>query len=322
MLRDPRLTERFYAHPLIRSMAKGRSGKPSYIPSGSFALVLAELLREEPQTDTAKTQPDAGSTIRTLAEEIERIKDNRELKSLLTTLLTGVDDDARRIQERVEAWFDDVMERVSGWYKRRTQAIVLIIAVIVTVAINVDTILIADTLARSEPLRETMVARAAGVVEERGVTEPREEMRGEARPERRATPLEGAGTSSDESDTPSERLSASTQELFGLGLPIGWVRDSNAPLEDWWDVHGSPSWPAGEGFLVKLIGLLLTAIAVSLGAPFWFDVLNKFVHVRGAGKSPVERAKPPEAPNRLELTVMSAAAPDEPTESEASGGQG
>jgi hypothetical protein len=323
MLRDPRLTERFYAHPLIRSMAKGRNGKPSYIPSGSFALVLTELLREEPRTDREETQPDAeGSTVRPLArEEIEQIQDNPELKSLLATLLTGVDGDARRVQERVEAWFDDVMERVSGWYKRRTQAIILIIAVIVTVGINVDTILIADTLARSEALREAMVARATGVGEERGATEPQEETQGETTPERQQTPLEGAGASTQDTDTPSERLRASTQDLFGLGLPIGWVRDANAPRKDWWDLHGSPSWPAGEGILVKLIGLLLTAIAVSLGAPFWFDVLNKFVHVRGAGRSPVERAKPPEAPNRLELTVMSAAAPDEPTEAEARGGQ-
>lgn len=34
----------------------------------------------------------------------------------------------------------------------------------------------------------------------------------------------------------------------------------------------------------RLIGFLLTAFAVSLGAPFWFDLLNKFVNIRGAVK--------------------------------------
>jgi hypothetical protein len=31
---------------------------------------------------------------------------------------------------------------------------------------------------------------------------------------------------------------------------------------------------------------LLTAVAVSLGAPFWFDVLNKFIAFRSSGKPP------------------------------------
>ena len=46
-------------------------------------------------------------------------------------------------------------------------------------------------------------------------------------------------------------------------------------------------------FWTKVLGLLLTALAASLGAPFWFDVLNKFMAVRGAGKAPEEKPKDP-----------------------------
>jgi hypothetical protein len=54
-----------------------------------------------------------------------------------------------------------------------------------------------------------------------------------------------------------------------------------------------PSW-------VKLIGLLLTALAISLGAPFWFDLLNKVISIRAAGRSPEERPKSPEGgPKRI-----------------------
>jgi hypothetical protein len=38
-----------------------------------------------------------------------------------------------------------------------------------------------------------------------------------------------------------------------------------------------------------LAGWILTAIAASLGAPFWFDTLNKFMNVRAAGTSPSEK---------------------------------
>jgi hypothetical protein len=46
----------------------------------------------------------------------------------------------------------------------------------------------------------------------------------------------------------------------------------------------------------RIIGWLLTIFAISLGAPFWFDVLNRFMNLRSAGKSPEEKGKPPEKP--------------------------
>ncbi|HEX6750014.1 MAG TPA: hypothetical protein VF092_22160 [Longimicrobium sp.] len=50
-------------------------------------------------------------------------------------------------------------------------------------------------------------------------------------------------------------------------------------------------WP----ILAKLLGILLTAFALSLGAPFWFDTLNKIINIRSAGRAPDEKAKSPEA---------------------------
>ena len=49
---------------------------------------------------------------------------------------------------------------------------------------------------------------------------------------------------------------------------------------------------AGE-WLVKILGWLVTGLAISLGAPFWFDLLNRLVDLRGAGKRP-EPVKAPE----------------------------
>jgi len=41
----------------------------------------------------------------------------------------------------------------------------------------------------------------------------------------------------------------------------------------------------------RIIGWLLTILAVSLGAPFWFDVLNRFMNLRSAGNAPSEKGK-------------------------------
>src|SRR5437870_4444360 len=49
---------------------------------------------------------------------------------------------------------------------------------------------------------------------------------------------------------------------------------AGAPLAGlWWSIQ-------------KLVGLLLTGLALSLGAPFWFDLLSKLINLRGAGAKP------------------------------------
>jgi hypothetical protein len=69
--------------------------------------------------------------------------------------------------------------------------------------------------------------------------------------------------------------------VAGLPLPIGWAGDSAAP-------GATVPW-----LLEKILGVLLTVAAVSLGAPFWFDVLNQFVNLRAAGDKPASTSSDP-----------------------------
>jgi hypothetical protein len=41
--------------------------------------------------------------------------------------------------------------------------------------------------------------------------------------------------------------------------------------------------------LVTVLGWLITAIATIFGAPFWYDMLQTFVRIKGAGPSPQEK---------------------------------
>jgi len=61
-------------------------------------------------------------------------------------------------------------------------------------------------------------------------------------------------------------------------LPVGWDRAKGRPDADW---YHSPA-----AVFAKLIGWLITALAISLGAPFWFDLLSKFVSLRTTGNKP------------------------------------
>ncbi len=65
-------------------------------------------------------------------------------------------------------------------------------------------------------------------------------------------------------------------------LPIGWSFE--AAKED------TPWYASGYTIFAKIFGLLLTGAAVSLGAPFWFDLLSKFTKVRGSGAKPEREA--------------------------------
>jgi len=56
-------------------------------------------------------------------------------------------------------------------------------------------------------------------------------------------------------------------------LGLGWKNVQWSQV-GWYDV------------LTKLLGWIVTALAVSLGAPFWFDLLRKLVNIRNAGQKP------------------------------------
>jgi hypothetical protein len=102
---------------------------------------------------------------------------------------------------------------------------------------------------------------------------------------------------------------ASVDRIVGLAalkLPIGWTDEPDSPevFELGRMFESGYAWDWLADFLRRLPALLfnhfggwlLTALAVSLGAPFWFDLLNKIIVVRSTvkpqEKSVDEKPKP------------------------------
>ncbi len=157
-----------------------------------------------------------------------------------------------RLQQNIEDWFNDGMDRVSGWYKRWAQGLLLAVALVCVFAANMDTFMLAKRFSRDSALRASVVAAAE-----------------------QAARVDTA-TASDSAPAREALLKVSEN----LALPVGWIVSPDDPYRS--DlVPGSV-----VGWLVKLLGLLITVGAVSLGAPFWFDLLSKFVNLRGAGTPP------------------------------------
>jgi hypothetical protein len=237
LLQDPSPTgwaARLYQHPLVASLSTPNS-KPSYIPSRTFALALLDLIAPA-TTDGTRTLADLKTGLANLPGPLQRT---------LTTLLEESQDDVERLKKQIEIWFNNGMDRVSGWYKRKTQWLQFFLGLSIVIVLNIDSVHIGRALwAVNSPLRASLVESAKSFVAQPG------------------------GTNRPMKDVVDAISTAS--------LPIGW---SEFPKPD--------QWPT------VVVGWLITAFAVSLGAPFWFDLLNKFVNVRASGKAPEEEPKSP-----------------------------
>jgi hypothetical protein len=289
------ITERFYDHPLIRPLATRRGRLfgpfnkaprlPSYIPARTFGLALLDVLGYgEPSADDPAPIP--GSKEEVLVSIMKILKresplDLSERKSMLEKALpadavqrvmeasTAAEPRLQHLHDGVEVWFNNAMDRVSGAYKRNVQGWLLAIGIVIAFAMNADTIQMWRQLAANDELAKAMAQGAAA-----------------------ALPLLDSAAHHTPATQPSvdsarARYQAARARLDSMELKLGW--------------SGDDQWPAGAWpSLYKIIGLLLTGTAISLGAPFWFDMLNKVISIRAAGRSPEEKPKSPEgSPKRL-----------------------
>jgi hypothetical protein len=235
----------FFASAAIKALSPDQwfgSGtrKPSYIPSRTFATVVLDLVA--PASATATRDLPA------VRAAIDAIPD-ADLKKSLTALLDGAQT-VDQVRERLQGWFDDQMDRVSGWYKRKAQVITLALGLVISIGMNADTVAIVRTLSNDSALRASLVAQAQEVAKQPLTATP-EDIKKEA---------EGRAA----------ELAAKIRSVEGLGLPVGF---------GWWNNE-----PATVRPREAAPGWLLTALAISLGAPFWFDMLGKVVSVRAASK--------------------------------------
>jgi len=286
------LSDSFYSHPLIKSL--GRPGEhPSYVPSKTFALTVLDIL--------SKGQAATGTAEQRLAQikvSIDNLP-NSDVKKSLQALLMNGSDSVEKVEAKLEGWFNDSMDRVSGWYKNRVQVWTVVIASVVTILVNADTIQIAQKLMVNPALREKIVEEA------RTPNGPNAGPTGQTLTAQQKADLSSLTGWTNEFRTFHRLDACADQSLRGAGLTEAECRAEsyeqvkvNPKLAAAWNSDAFPGmhllsvvafpwlWAVVPDHIV---GWILTAIAASLGAPFWFDTLNKFMNVRAAGTSPAER---------------------------------
>jgi hypothetical protein len=248
----------FYKHPLITSICHDNQ-HPAYLAPRTFVAVITDIL----------TGFKPGSVE---FDDFEKGGEALPTGKVRTSILALVQRSNKHLEDAqlaTEAWFKDAMDRVNGWYKRRTQLWTVIIALFLTLVANANTINIVKKLSDDPVLRTKFV----------------EEAKVRAQKPRPTISVEYADPDDPTNPTITHNegnvLSQNEEDL--LGQTLGW--------------HDNPFWDKNHNYwtkqiwLERLIGWLLTILAISLGAPFWFDLLNKIVNIRFAGKSPEEPKK-------------------------------
>jgi len=203
----------------------------------------------------------------------------REIKNLLLTILdNSVDKDGKFLLTNftagIEKIFNDSMNRVTGLYKRKSQWISFIISVIVVLLINVDTIRIVKTLQTDKDLLENAVTIATNTYSRYN---PADTINKESMNDDTTSLAVSSGDTSDviiAIEKKKNDINVIINKLNETKIPIGW----SSTLPGWGEFWGV--------FWISILGWLISIIAVYLGAPFWFDVLNKFTNIRGAGVKP------------------------------------
>jgi hypothetical protein len=251
--------ERFYNHGVIKSLMsasqddrKVQNGIPipskhsSYIDSKSFAVALLGSL------DKNKPIPEIA--------DIEKMVNDATLPDVVRNVLSGAlltaGNDITKVRDQIADWFDDIMDRLNGVYRRQAKWIALLVGLAIAAIFNVDSISVGNSLWRDQTLRGQLVSSAEEI--------------------EKSPPASCAIDGKPPADS-GEVLTCAKKELDDIRpLPIGW------PAKDFPPTLGSEIWFG----LIKVFGWILTAVALSLGAPFWFDVLAKFMSIRGTGKKP------------------------------------
>src|SRR6266545_4996222 len=315
---------RFFRHPLIQALhpEKGRPTPippagaprpnppkfgPSYIPSRTFSMTLLSLVADAstqlkadipvhargetlqiqlvsdlgfPATGQVKARSDPPSSSDLLADlngNLEAIPDEK-LRESVRTFLTNANQDLEKWRVDLERWFDDKMDRVSGWYKRKTKVLLLIWGLVIVGAFNADTIVFARALYTDSTLRATVATAAQNIVQV--APSPSAASLSGPTPSPSPCPVSTPGQASVPPTGTLQCVANEVSVIRDLGLPIGWN-------------SSGPGWPrGGSGIPLKIAGLLITAAALTLGAPFWFALLNKFVNFRASGQPPPKVEEP------------------------------
>jgi len=299
------------------------------------------------------------SIIEKIKAGIDALPEGSDTKKHLESLMADANDNLQKFNSFLEQWFNDTMERATGWYKRRIQYFLLIIGFVLAVSFNANTIDIVKRLSDDPDARSQMVELAIEYSKENKSPRPAEVDAPVADTKKDTTQANAEDNFRKANDSLHEvaaMIRADIEEAQNI-ITTNWyipdsikitkitsydeglkstkgkdstthvfqtrIKEKGKKKEDYSlayvsvKVHNSVDiWAFKKAILpitqkalnkgytkVKtgkykrkfvfkrdgwrfnnLWGYILTALAISMGSPFWFDLLNRLIKLRSTIK--------------------------------------
>ena len=192
------------------------------------------------------------------------------------------------VRGNIEAWFNSSMDRLGGWYKRRAQYASFLIGLVLALSFNIDSFQLANQLWRDPSVRQIIAAQADELVRQNsdsGSIDPVQMLNLTLQLNSLNMPVGWLGTPLAMSDEGAVYMAAGLQKRCSLmpasSVELWGLRIGNSC----YPIINTPEEADPAGWMIKLIGLLITAAATAQGAPFWFDILKNLVNIRSAGSN-------------------------------------
>jgi hypothetical protein len=285
-LSDPSSTEQALAQSFLTRVRYLRNELNGHTQKTEVLLVrmrpsLAELTALfDPNSATyaelvALAQREGGAVLNAL-EKLQQETIPPRLRESLATLgaraerrvqTTGAE--LQQFQAEIEDWFNHGMERASGVYRRNGKGVGILIGLAIAFALNADTLYMFQRLSTDQAIRSSIV-QAADQLEGRGINSAEalaQDLSIDDLSKLREGDLRSVGA-------------AVEATLADYPLPIGRTQNVLA-----YQQKAEASWPV-PFIPQRLVGWSITALALSMGASFWFDLLRKVTSVRSTGDRP------------------------------------
>lgn len=255
----------------------------SYIDAKNFTSALLEKLTYDPSNPESIAKDidgyiDALSKTDALSTEFQRVLliYANEAKDSYMALSEKTVSEIELFRTKIEEWYNSSMDRLTDALKKRySRPATLFVAIIVTVALNADSISLAKYLYSNPEARKELAAQAYNAVSDTNFIKQVE-----------AIKIDKADTSSGNTMSGEEIKNKLVQKINDIDeakqglssvMPLTWKKGELK------DVSGNFS---ALLLFSKITGLLATILAIMMGAPFWFDMLNKISNLRSTGAKP------------------------------------
>ncbi|MDR7332254.1 hypothetical protein [Roseateles asaccharophilus] len=235
-----------FCHPLVA----GASGKstPSYVPLPHFTSALLQALLQE--------RPEA--SVDAVAARVALLPPG-QLRTALEGALLDARGDWDALRAGIDRWYGNAMDRLSGEYKRFSQFITFLLGFVLAASFNIDAIALARQLYADPVMREALAQQAAQYVA--------------------AHPPAAASAA-------SAPASAPDAEARYRQAVDQWVAARDQLTRTVPGATTAADMPTPQRIREGWLGWVVTALAGMLGAPFWFDLLQKLTNLRGTGPKP------------------------------------